>query len=142
MTQENVEVVRRAYEAFNAGGSVDEVMERVTPLLDPDAEWVNPPEALERGTRVGIDGWRAAFENVKAGLGQSVRFEIEELVGQGDLVLATGKAHISGTTSGVETVSPEWGAIFTVKERRIRRYEWSTDPVGLRARFAATEPPP
>jgi hypothetical protein len=46
MVERKVEIVRRAYEALNAGGTLDDLMERMKPLLDPGAEWVNPPPPL------------------------------------------------------------------------------------------------
>jgi ketosteroid isomerase-like protein len=139
MSQENVEIVRRAYEVLNAGGTIDDLMDGLRPLLDPQVEWVNPPDALERGTRAGLDGWRVALENILAGLGENVKLEVQGLVEHGDAVLATGKAHVSGTSSGVETVGPTWAAIWTVTDGRIRRYEWSWDLVAMRARFKSME---
>ena len=139
MSQENVEIVRRAYEVLNAGGTIDDLMDGLRPLLDPQVEWVNPPDALERGTRAGLDGWRVALENIRAGLGEKVKLEVQGLVEHGDAVLATGKAHVIGTSSGVEAVGPTWAAIWTVTGGRIRRYEWSWDPVAMRARFKSME---
>ena len=142
MSQENVEIVRRAYQVLNAGGTLGDLMDGMTPLLDPQVEWVNPPDALERGTRAGLDGWRVALANLRAGLGDEVRLEVQELVEGGDAVFATGKAHVSGTSSGVEAVGPTWGAIWTLIGGRIRRYDWSWDPVGMRARFMSTDEGP
>jgi ketosteroid isomerase-like protein len=139
MSQENVEIVRRCYRVLNAGGTIDDLMNGLRPLLDPQVEWVNPPDALERGTRAGLDGWRVALENIRAGLGESVKLEVQEMLDRGDAVMATGKAHISGTSSGVEAVGPTWAAIWTLTGGRIRRYEWSLDPVAMRARFNSME---
>jgi ketosteroid isomerase-like protein len=139
MSQENVEIVRHAYVVLNAGGTIDDLMEGLTPLLDPQVEWVNPHDALERGTRAGLDGWRTAMGNIRAGLGENVRFEVQELVEHGDAVFATGKARVSGTSSGVEAVGPTWAAIGTVMGGLIRRYEWSWDATGTRARFESME---
>ena len=130
-----MEIVRRAYEVLNAGGTIDDLMDGLRPLLDPQVEWVNPPDALERGTRIGLDGWRVALANIRAGLGENVKLEVQGLVENGDAVLATGKAHVSGTSSGVEAVGPTWAAIWMVTGGRIRRYEWSLDPDAMRARF-------
>ena len=139
MAQANLEIARRAYEVLNAGGTVDEVMEGLMPLLDPHVEWVNPPDALERGTRVGLDGIRIALESLRAGLGESVKFEVRELVEYGDAVFAAGQAHVSGTSSGVETVGPTWAAIWFMADGRVRRYEWSWDPGAMRARLKSME---
>ena len=131
------DIARRAYDALNAAGSVDDLMGALAPLLHPEAEWVNPPDALERGTRAGHEGWRTAIENIRAGLGDDLRFEVHELVERGDAVYATGTAHVSGTSSGVEAESPTWAAIWVVRDGLIRRYEWSWEVAGMRARFEA-----
>src|SRR5215208_3578468 len=102
MSAENIETVLRAYEVLNTASSIDALMDGLGPLLDPEAEWVNPPDALEVGTRSGPEGWRTALENLRAGLGQDLKLEVDELVEKGDAVFATGKAHLSGTASGVE----------------------------------------
>jgi ketosteroid isomerase-like protein len=139
MAEGNVEIVRRAYDLLNAGGTLDDLMEGMKPLLDPGAEWVNPPDALEVGTRTGFDGWRTALENIRTGLGEEVRLEVRELVEGADAVFATGNARVRGTSSGIEADGPTWAAIWTVFNGRIRRYEWSWDPAGMRARFLETE---
>jgi ketosteroid isomerase-like protein len=139
MSQENVETVRRAYEVLNAGGTIDELMDGLKPLLDPQVEWVNPPDALEGGTRAGLDGWRTALLHMRAGLGENVKLEVQELVGAGGAVFATGKAQVSGTSSGVEVLGPTWAAIWMVTDGRIRRFEWSWDTAAMLARFKGME---
>jgi hypothetical protein len=50
MSQQNVELVRRIYE----DGLLDRDPERVVhEFATPDIEYVNPPEAVEPGTRRG-----------------------------------------------------------------------------------------
>src|SRR5688500_17659445 len=139
MGKGNVEVVLRAYEVLNATGTIDDLMEGLAPLLDPDAEWINPPDALEVGTRTGLDGWRTALENLRGGLGKGVWREVDELFEHGDSVFATGKAHLRGTSSGVEAVGPTWAAIWIISSGRIRRYEWSWDISDMRSRLMDSE---
>src|ERR1700704_3363787 len=55
MSQENVEVVRRLYEAWQRDG-----FGVVPELMDPAIEWVNPPYAVEPGTHHGYTGFAAA----------------------------------------------------------------------------------
>ena len=50
MSQENIEIVRRLYDAWNRR---DE--EELVALSDPEAEWVNSPTAVEPGTRRGTN---------------------------------------------------------------------------------------
>ena|SRR5687768_15409892 len=139
MGKDNVEVVLRAYEVLNAPGTIDDLMDGLAPLLDPDAEWINPPDALEVGTRSGLDGWRTALENLRGGLGKAVRLEVDELLEHGDAVFAMGKAHLRGTSSGVEAAGPTWAAIWLVGNGRIRRYEWSWDVSEMRSRLMDPE---
>jgi ketosteroid isomerase-like protein len=47
MSQENVEVVRRAYAVF------DNDLDRLLVLLDPAVEWISPSDAIEPGVRYG-----------------------------------------------------------------------------------------
>ena len=50
MSEENIEIVRRLYDAWNRR---DE--EELVALSDPEAEWVNSPTAVEPGTRRGTN---------------------------------------------------------------------------------------
>ncbi len=50
MSQENVEIVRSIYTAWLAGTSA-------RALMDPDIEYVNPPDAVETGTLRGPESF-------------------------------------------------------------------------------------
>jgi ketosteroid isomerase-like protein len=63
MSQENVEIVRRAFEAFNR--TFTEGAPDYWELLDPEVEWI-PMSALLEGTRYhGHDGVREWMEVMK-----------------------------------------------------------------------------
>src|SRR5688500_3668608 len=63
MSQENVELARRAFEAFNR--TFNEGTPDLYELLDPEIEWV-PMSALLDGTRYhGHDGVREWMEDMK-----------------------------------------------------------------------------
>jgi ketosteroid isomerase-like protein len=53
MSQENVELARRASRAWNEGG-----VEAILPYLDPEVEWHPPPESMEPGNYRGHAGVR------------------------------------------------------------------------------------
>ena len=55
MATDNVELVRRFYDALSADdlASMRELCDKI--------EYVNPAQAAEPGTRVGLDAFRAAF---------------------------------------------------------------------------------
>ena len=136
--EESEQVVRRVYVALNEGGSVPELMSRLEPLLTPDAEWVNPDHAIERGTRVGAEGWSTALENTQGGLGADVTLRLDELIVVGpDRIFVQGHLGSKGTSSGVE-IGQAVGTDWTIEDGRVRRMEWSFDVDELLAR-ARTE---
>ena len=53
MSQENVELVKRSFEAFSRGG-----IEAALSYFDPEVEWIGPPEWLEDHLYKGHDGMR------------------------------------------------------------------------------------
>jgi ketosteroid isomerase-like protein len=137
--EESERIVRRVYEVMGGGGSVQELIEKLEPLLTPDAEWVNPDDAIERGTRVGVEGWTTALENTRGGLGSSVDFRIEEVIDLAeDRVFVRGHLRTKGTSSGVEVEGRLLGTYWTLRDGRISRMEWSFDVHELLAR-ARTE---
>ena len=79
--QENVEVVRRLYDAWNRR---DE--EELVAISDPEAEWVNSPTAVEPGTRRGTNEllavWRMQWEILRDG-----HSEIERIHDRGEEIL-------------------------------------------------------
>ena len=136
--EESEQVVRRVYAALNEGGSVPELMSRLEPLLTPDAEWVNPDHAIERGTRVGAEGWSTALENTQGGLGADVTLRLDELVVVcPDRIFVRGHLGSKGTSSGVE-IGQAVGTDWTIEDGRVRRMEWSFEVDELLAR-ARTE---
>jgi ketosteroid isomerase-like protein len=85
MSQENVEIVRRAFEAFNQGG-----IEEALPSFVPDnvvyalPEWPGPPEYLGHdGTRALVTEWTEIFDDFK--------MEVREIRDLGDRVLVLGE---------------------------------------------------
>jgi ketosteroid isomerase-like protein len=78
MSQENVEVVRRMYDAWNRR---DE--EEMLALGDPEVEFVNSPTAVEPGTRRGTNEVlavaRTQWEFLRDG-----RFEIDRIYDRGE----------------------------------------------------------
>jgi ketosteroid isomerase-like protein len=86
MSEENVERLMLLLEQLFHARRVDP--ER----LADDVEWVNPPEAVEPGTRQRADSFNRAIANVFAAW-DDVRFEIERVVDNGDDVVVLGKVH-------------------------------------------------
>jgi ketosteroid isomerase-like protein len=98
---------------------------RVDPeLLAEDVEWVNPPEAVEPGTRKGADSFNRAIANVFAAW-DDVRFDTERVIDNGDEVVALGQLHGRVHGPGMEVDSPH-GQIWTFRDGRVTRMEWFT----------------
>src|SRR5215208_7848829 len=83
MSQENVEIVRRIYD----DGLIDRAVEALHPLLNPDVQYVNPAEAIEPGTRSGIDEVMNAFRASSRAFDMATT-EAHELFDAGDSVVA------------------------------------------------------
>ncbi|MGH2984057.1 MAG: nuclear transport factor 2 family protein [Solirubrobacterales bacterium] len=95
-------------------------------LMHDEIEWVNPPDAIETGTRRGLE----QFEEAESALGRaysSVEIEVERLVEGGDSVAAITDVLFHGRGSGIE-VRQRMGFLFALREGKITRFEWSNDP--------------
>ena len=101
MSQENLEVVRRIYD----GGLIDRAVADMRPLLDPDVEYVNPADAIEPGTRRGIDDVIVAFGAVSAF--ETATSELRELFAAGDSVVAEVTFRARSRSSDVELTQAE-----------------------------------
>ncbi len=95
MSQENLEIVRRFYEAW----ARDE-FPGPAELMDAEIEYVNPPEAVEPGTRRGRAAFSAAVEHVFDGW-ESWQMEPEEFRAAGDQVVVVLRYRARGAR--------EWG---------------------------------
>jgi ketosteroid isomerase-like protein len=114
MSRENVEVVRAIYDAWAAGTSSRH-------LIAADIEYVNPPYALESGTRRG----RRTLAKVRE-VYPDFRVEPERYVDVGDDVVVIGIAR--GTAaSGIEA---QWrqGYVWTIRDGQAVRLRWFNDP--------------
>ena len=120
MSQENVEIVRRATEAFSEGGT-DAVV---------DTFWV--PEIVWDMTPTGIFGFGVytGYDEVRAFMAEwfsafefdGWSMEIEELCDRGDKVLSLVRQVGHGTSSGAK-VSVEFAQIFSLRAGKIVRID-------------------
>ena len=117
MSHENVERLTLLLEQLFAARRVD------PELLAEDVEWVNPPEAVEPGTRQGADSFNRAIANVFAAW-DDVRFEIERVVDNGDDVVVLGKLHGHIHGPGME-VDSRHGQVWTFRGDRVTRMRWT-----------------
>jgi ketosteroid isomerase-like protein len=117
MSEENVEVVRRFYRAW-AGGDFPGPAE----LMDPEIEYVNPPEAVEPGVRRGRSEFSAAVLRTLEGW-ETWDMEPEEFSDLGDRVAVVLRYRARGRGSGVEIEGRE-SALWSLREGRVWRYAW------------------
>ena len=96
MSQENVELARAGYEAFNRG-DIDALLD----LCAPDIEWRDFATIDSESVR-GKDAVRAYFETVM-GVWAQIRLEPEEIIDlDGDRVLVVSHVTGRGKGSGIE----------------------------------------
>ena len=88
MSAQNVEIVRRAYEAFN----IDDP-EAAIALLDPDVEWTLPAHFPDAETWRGRDRVVEGLRSMASSF-DSLNLEVHELIDAGDRVVAL--VHIQG----------------------------------------------
>lgn len=116
MSQENVNTLRWILQQLFGG-------RRIHPnLLAEDAEWVNPHDAIEPGTRRGADCFNGAISTV-FNTWDDVRFDTERVIDNGDEIVALGRIHGRVDAAGMEIASPH-GQIWTFRDGRAVRMRW------------------
>jgi ketosteroid isomerase-like protein len=119
--EENAEAVRRLYEAFNRRDTVT-----TRELMDPDIEYVNPPDAVERGTRKGFDQYQAALGRVREIFGDA-EIEVDLMLESGERVAAKIRMRVQLDARGFDTVVDQ-SHLWTFRDGRAVRFGWFTDP--------------
>ena len=121
MSDGNLEVVRSFYRAW-----ARDDFPGPRELMDPEIEYVNPPHAVEAGTRRGIAAFSDAVAKVFEGW-ETWRTEPEQLTALGDKVAVVVRYRARGRGSGVEVEGRE-SALWTLLEGKVLRYEWFHEP--------------
>lgn len=127
MSPEDLETVRRAYDAFARGD-----LETLTTFLAPDIEWRTTPEVPFMGNYVGLDEflrgmdeWTSAFEDVTT--------EIEEMIDTGENVIVHHTMRGRGRDSGVEVDLAIFQVVAVRDRQLIRMHDYSTREDALEA---------
>ena len=117
MSEENIEIVRQAVDAFAAGGL--EALESATDLYATDVEFHEGAHLPEPGTYHGIDRIREYFRGFVDSF-EHYSFEIEAIRGKESMVVVVNRqrARARGTMAEVE-MRNAW--LFTVTDGRISR---------------------
>ena len=130
MSQENVEIARRGYEAF-ARRDLDAVFE----LFDPEIEAHDPPEMPDAAIHRGHDAVRRDWEQTYE-LFEDFTIEVEETLDGGDDVVVFLRYRGRGSESGAE-VEALMAHVWTVrngKAIRLRQFldrEQALEAAGL-----------
>jgi|SRR5271166_875316 len=121
MSQENVELVRALYAAWQRDG-----FGVVPALMDPEIEWVNPPYAVEPGTRRGYSEFAAAAHAVLDVYGD---YEVSaiEVYDTKDRVAV--RARVATRSRGNKVpIEADRGYVFDVRDGKVTRFAWFNDP--------------
>jgi ketosteroid isomerase-like protein len=123
MEDARLEIVRSVYEAWNR-----EDFPGPLELLDADIEYVNPPAAMESGTRRGLPAFTRALTKTLEGW-ETWHMEVEEMSAHGNDVAVVVRYRARGRVSGAEVAGRE-SALWTLRDGRVIRYAWFHDADG------------
>ena len=96
MPESNVEIVRRAYEAWNRGD-----FDAAAAVLDPEIEWQMPANIPDAGTYRGPEEVRRRLEEFLE-VWDEFTVTVEELIDEGNRVIARIRYGGLGSGSGIE----------------------------------------
>jgi ketosteroid isomerase-like protein len=125
MSQENVEIVRGFYESGVLDSGSTSPVEGFLDGVDPDVEFINPPDAIEPGVRRGRAAFRAAMESATQAF-DWWSHERRELYDEGDSVVASVVSRARGRGGAVDVTQDE-AHTWTFLEGRLVRFEWGRD---------------
>ena len=137
MSQENVEIALRLYDALNGGVAVDEMTDELLAVVFDPAVEIQQLSSLAGTTRTfrGYEGLRDAQRELEEALTHN-RWEPLEHFANGDRVAFAVKASRWGRASGVRVERPV-GHLFELRGGRISRWivypapEQALEAVGL-----------
>jgi len=124
MSEENVEIVRRAIEAVIRRPDPDFATRNT--LFDPDHEYISRIEVLEGGSRQGASGYREWLADAADAFEWASTLEQVTAIDE-DRVLAIIPTRIRGAQSGV-AIEVRHGALVTVRGGKVTRTELYSSP--------------
>jgi ketosteroid isomerase-like protein len=132
MPQENVEIVRRYYSAWNAGG-----IDAARAFWSDEIEWHDAPEMPDSGVYRGAESVAAHFRDLGGVLGE-MEVHVDRLSSAGDEVLVLLRVHLDTQRGGLLLDGPIYETV-RIEEGRISRIRLFLDErealqaAGLRA---------
>jgi ketosteroid isomerase-like protein len=132
--QQNLEIVRRGYEAFGRGD-----IDTLLGLFNEDIEWVSPgpPELATSGRRRGRQGVAEFFTAVNQ-VFDIQRFEPKEFIAQGDRVVVLGDETSRIKATG-KVLDSEWAHAFTLRDGKIVSFHDYVDTAAVVAELHAAQ---
>ena len=122
MSRENVEVVRRVYEAVARRDAA-----AVLTFYDPEVEWdmSRHPTATAMGRRLyrGHAGLRTWFREWYEAW-DAIEDECEELIDAGEHVISVVTTRGRGRASGLEVEYAHHAAVWTIRDGKVARVAW------------------
>jgi uncharacterized protein len=132
MNEDNVDVIRRGYDAFGRGdipgllASFDEQILWVTP---------GPPELATSGRRTGHQAVAEFFGSVNQ-VFDIQRFEPREFIAQGDRIVVLGSETARVRASG-KTLELDWVHSFTMRNGKVVAFQEFFDTAAVVAAMSA-----
>jgi ketosteroid isomerase-like protein len=111
MSQEDIERLRRGYEAFNEGG-----VDAIVSLLAPEIQVHDRESSPDRETYHGRGGIRELFQSTAEAFDE-LRLEPEEFIDLGDHTIVVLRQQVRGRRSGAEIVG-RIAHVWTMQEGR------------------------
>jgi ketosteroid isomerase-like protein len=118
MSQENVEIIRQAFEAYDSGDP-----SAFLDLYDPDIVLRVEPPFVESGTYHGAQEVEHWYTRFFGSFGASYRMELKEVIEAGDSVVAIHQPRARGRSSGAEVRSRSVPVIFTMRGGKVIRID-------------------
>lgn len=112
MTEENVEIVRNAFDALERDG-----VEGLLPFIHPDFEGTTPPSlASEPGTYRGHEGVKRYFNSFYDAM-DNLHFEGRKFTAVGDRVVVDMTLRATGRSTGIP-VEQDGFSVWTLKDAK------------------------
>ncbi len=112
MSQENVEIVRRGYDAFNRGD-----IEGVIETVGSEVRWDMSERVFNPAVYEGHDGIRRFVKEIDE-VWEDFRLEPLEFIDAGDKVVVSHLIHGSGKGSGVDVELPST-SVYTLRGSKV-----------------------
>jgi ketosteroid isomerase-like protein len=118
MSQDNLDVIRRGYDAFGRGD-----INTLLTLFDEQIVWVapGPPELRTSGRRVGPQAVAEFFAAVND-LFEIQRFDPQEFIAQGDRVVVLGHESARVRATG-KVLESDWAHVFTLRNGKVTAFQ-------------------